>query len=164
MSPVFNQEDSTTKKTVMIMFWVFCAAVALLVAKAVLAGIAALIPAVVWIGPALWVYWHAQKHDVAKPFLWALLTLFTWVIGLVVYLIAHSDDSAIALCPTCGSRVKRQYQKCPQCGGPLTSTRAKCPSCGRKLEPSWEFCARCGASIPRPERPSSLEMPGPVES
>jgi len=164
MSPVFTEDDSPLKKTVMVMFWIFCAAVALLIAKAVLAGLAALIPAIVWVGPALWVYWHAQKHDVARPFLWALLTLLTWVIGLVVYLIVHSDDGTFALCPTCGSRVKREYQKCPQCGNALTVARAKCPSCGRRLEPSWEFCARCGASIPKSEPPDVAMMPGRIES
>lgn len=153
MSPVFNENDSPLKKTVMIMFWIVCGAVALKIVQIVLSSLGGLIAAAVWIGPAIWVYWHAQSHDVPRPFLWGLLALFTSVVGLVVYLIVHSDDCSLALCPTCGSRVRRDYQKCPHCGTALTVAPGKCASCGRRMEPSWDFCARCGAPVPKPPSP-----------
>ncbi|MCU0611995.1 MAG: zinc ribbon domain-containing protein [Candidatus Eisenbacteria bacterium] len=147
MSPVFDEHDSALKKTIMILFWAFCAMVALALAKALLAGVAAMIPVVVWVGPAVWVYWNAQKRGVARPFLWALLVLLTWVIGLVVYLLAHSDDDALPLCPACGARVRRDYACCPHCGGDVSDARSRCAACGKRADPTWEFCSRCGARL-----------------
>lgn len=153
MSPVFNENDSPLKKTVMVLFWILCGAIALKVLAVVLNSLGGLIAAAVWFGPAIWVYWHAQSRDVPRPFLWALLALFTSVIGLVVYLIVNSDDGSNALCPICGSKVKRDYQKCPHCGNALTPAQGRCASCGRKLEPTWDFCARCGTVVPKPPGP-----------
>jgi len=43
---------------------------------------------IIWIGVCIWVYKDAKKRNISNPILWALLTYFLLVVGLIVYLLA----------------------------------------------------------------------------
>lgn len=156
MSPIFKEDDSTFKKATMVVLWLVIAIVTLkLIAFLLHDVLPPLFFIAVFIGPAIWVFWNAQERGVSKPLAWALLVLFTWVIGLVIYLIVQSDGGRRLHCPACGSEVKREYTSCPGCGAELGELIRYCPSCGEAVQPGWEFCSSCGRQLDSPGVKSS---------
>lgn len=51
------------------------------------------IPLLIVIGLAVWVYKDAQKNKVDNAALWAILTFFTGLIGILIYLLAIRPDA-----------------------------------------------------------------------
>jgi cbb3-type cytochrome oxidase subunit 3 len=51
------------------------------------------VPTIILIALAVYVYKDAQKHNVDNAALWALLTFFTGIIGLLVYLLAIKPEA-----------------------------------------------------------------------
>ena len=151
MSPIFDEHDSPVKKTAIVLFWIVAAVVILKIASLVLSGVVALLPFVVLFTPAVWVYWHAQKRGEARPLLWALLTLFTWLIGLVIYLIVHPENGI--QCPSCGAKVERNFATCPSCGADLRSQIWNCRHCGKSVKTGWIYCAHCGRELEQAKIP-----------
>lgn len=51
------------------------------------------IPLIIVLALAYYVYKDATKYEVENPILWALLTLFTGVIGLLIYFLAIKPEA-----------------------------------------------------------------------
>ena len=55
------------------------------------------IPLVIWgvfIIAAIWVYKDAQKNNVDNPILWAVVTFFLGIIGLVLYFVIAKNQNS----------------------------------------------------------------------
>jgi len=148
MSPIFDEHDSPLKKTVIILGWFLVAVIAIRILLVFITNVLPVLAGLAfWLGPAVWVFWHAQKNSVARPFLWAVLTLFTWVIGLVVYLLVQSGNGKKNVCPSCGLKVEKEYVVCPGCGADLSSLQPTCPYCGKPIQSHWKYCTACGRKL-----------------
>lgn len=124
------------------------------------------------IGLAIWVGMDAERRGM-NGWLWGLLVLFTFIVGLIVYLIVGQTmgprpggstfariDSPFGRtpppaaneppttrgtgsCDTCHAEVLEGYKICPQCGHSL-----RCRECSEVLQASWKLCPQCGTTIP----------------
>jgi hypothetical protein len=97
-----------------------------------------------WFLLPTWVYVDAQERGMRRAVLWAALVLISFVLGLVVYLIARPEHTRVLECPGCG-REANGGAFCPHCGRDLS--RAFCPACKYPLKPDWAFCPACRAEI-----------------
>lgn len=86
---------------------------------------------------AVWVYKDSKAKGL-KAVLWGLLTLFTGLIGLIIYLIVRY---ATSFCHACGHKVGKEDNYCIECGVALKS---KCKKCGENLKLDWNYCTNCG--------------------
>ena len=100
-----------------------------------------------WLGLPVWVYYDARSRGMDKPLLWAVLVLFSFFIGLLVYLIVRPEKVAGNICPECKRIIKPSFAMCPYCGHNLRSSSAVCPSCGREIDAQWKYCPYCRQSI-----------------
>jgi RNA polymerase subunit RPABC4/transcription elongation factor Spt4 len=112
---------------------------------------------------AFWVGMDANRRGM-NGLLWGLLVLFTFVVGLLVYLIvaqtsangtragtpaegggvsppAHEPPRT---CGRCGGGVEATFRACPFCG---TALAGVCASCGRPAEPGWKVCPYCSTAL-----------------
>ena len=106
---------------------------------------------------AVWVFIDAGRKD-QNPVLWAVLVLFTGIVGVVVYLLASPDlirrnerpghdpiivDPAPAAprrCIGCDRETETDFKVCPFCGCPL-----RCNSCDKPLQSGWKVCPNCAS-------------------
>jgi len=148
MSPIFEENDTLVKKVVIVLGWFLVAVIAIQILKFFITDILpAIVGLVVLFGPCVWVFWHAQKNGVARPFLWALLTFFTWAIGLLVYLLVQSGNGKRQICPSCGAKVEKEFVVCPACGADLSTLQPTCPYCAKPVQPNWKYCTACGRKL-----------------
>lgn len=90
-----------------------------------------------WLLLAIWVYKDSKTRGLQQIF-WGLFTLFTGLIGLIVYLlITHRMN----FCGNCKIKVERDANYCYECGSIL---RTKCSSCGNMMNLEWNHCTTCG--------------------
>jgi RNA polymerase subunit RPABC4/transcription elongation factor Spt4 len=112
---------------------------------------------------AFWVGMDANRRGM-NGLLWGLLVLFTFVVGLLVYLIvaqtggngsreqvvAEGATSAVPAtvarraCGQCGGKVEAGFRVCPFCGAALA---AGCPSCAKPVEAGWKVCPYCSTAL-----------------
>ena len=109
---------------------------------------------------AFWVGTDANRRGM-NGVLWGLLVLFTFVVGLIVYLIVvqgstspaaapaeaiPAANGAIATggCPQCGGAVESSFEACPFCGAALGSG---CPGCARPTRSDWKLCPYCSTRL-----------------
>lgn len=85
----------------------------------------------------IWVFIDAQRRGFKAP-LWAILTLLTNIVGLLVYLVVRPEYT---ICRNCGKQLSMKFVICPYCG---TQNREQCPSCKEVLEEEWVACPYCG--------------------
>jgi hypothetical protein len=97
-----------------------------------------------WFLLPTWVYVDAQERSMRRAVLWSALVLISFVVGLVVYLIARPEHTRVLECPGCG-REANGGAFCPHCGRDLST--AFCPACKYPLKPDWAFCPACRAEI-----------------
>jgi hypothetical protein len=112
---------------------------------------------------AFWVGMDANRRGM-NGLLWGLLVLFTFVVGLLVYLIVAQTSGngtrerpAPALpttvaagggaCPRCGEGVDTGFKVCPFCGASLAPASPSCPSCARPAKPEWKVCPYCSTGL-----------------
>jgi cbb3-type cytochrome oxidase subunit 3 len=137
------------------------------------AGLFGLAALIVWIAVVVWVYRDAEKHGMNAA-IWALVVLFTHLVGLVIYLIVRGSHplavpsgggasspaspppggtatappvtpSAGPLsCPNCGKPVGPDQAFCAHCG---TRLRPACPNCGSEIRAEWKACPNCGTRL-----------------
>lgn len=109
---------------------------------------------------AAWVAVDAHRRGMSG-FLWGILVFFTFIIGLIVYLIvtragpspvpafpvsptapppAHSGTT----CSQCQAPVQPEFRVCPFCGHSL---RAGCPKCGGPVASDWKVCPHCAGPL-----------------
>lgn len=87
---------------------------------------------------AVWVYRDSKARGL-KPIFWGLITLFTGLIGFVIYLIFRYNMN---FCHACKHKVGKDDNFCYECGAALKS---KCQSCGENLKLDSNYCTKCGA-------------------
>lgn len=108
---------------------------------------------------AIWVGFDANKRGM-NGLLWGLLVLFTFIVGLLVYLIvcqspwgrngnganvaAAVPAAASKTCGKCGKQVEESFRICPYCGDSLV---AVCPGCSRPTTQGWKVCPYCSADL-----------------
>ena len=102
---------------------------------------------VAWLGLPVWVYYDARSRGMDKPLVWAVLVLFSFFIGLLVYLIVRPERVAGTTCPKCNRIIKPSFALCPYCGYDLSSSSSVCPSCGREIDAQWKYCPYCRRAI-----------------
>lgn len=90
-----------------------------------------------WIIVALWVYQNARRSKLSAP-AWGIVTLFTNLAGVLVYLVYKYLNS---VCVSCGAVQARSNVFCTNCGSKIGTT---CSACGHGLKPSDHYCPKCG--------------------
>ena len=90
-----------------------------------------LIPIIIGIVLAIWVYKDAEKRG-SSGVLWLLIVLVTGIIGLIIWLVVR---------PPIGGQPGQQQQQqgpgrvCPSCGRPIPMDAQVCPYCGNRFGP-----------------------------
>lgn len=51
-----------------------------------------------------------------NPLGWGTLAFFTWIVGVVIYLICIKPRRDEVICAACGNSIPRQHVFCPFCG------------------------------------------------
>jgi len=125
---------------------------------------------------AFWVGMDANRRGM-NGLLWGLLVLFTFVVGLLVYLIvaqtagnggkeqvvaggatsavpatvaggtAAAREQDARACGQCGGKVEAGFRVCPFCGGSLAAACPACPSCAKPTEAGWKICPYCSTAL-----------------
>lgn len=116
---------------------------------------------------AVWVGVDAQRRGL-NGLLWGLLVLFTFIVGLLVYLIvapslsrsngassfplaagvatppaaAPAASAVAASCPSCSAAIESSFKICPYCG-----TALRCASCDLQVQAGWKLCPHCGTTL-----------------
>ena len=105
---------------------------------------------IIWIMVIVWVYRDAERRGM-NGVLWALLVFIGNLIGLLIYLIVHTDSvpaskspPTISTCPNCQEPVSSIFIFCPNCG---TRLQAVCPKCRKPVERNWRVCPHCGEKL-----------------
>ena len=89
----------------------------------IVAALAALFFMLYWVLTALWVYKYAGKAKLNAP-LWGLITLFTNIAGLFIFLIYRQNGN---ICPACGTLQNKNNRYCTACGMKILDS---CQHCG----------------------------------
>ena len=95
---------------------------------------------VYWIGLALWVYKDSSKKQ-NNPSLWALLTLLTNLVGLIIYIMYNQNSK---ICTKCGAMQSKENIYCVKCG---TKLNRVCSNCGQLINNHDNFCSKCGNKL-----------------
>ena len=66
---------------------------------------------------AFWVYKDAKARGMDNAVLLTVLTVFTGLIGLLIYLLMRPKGNLVP-CPSCGGKRMEGSAKCPHCGNP----------------------------------------------
>jgi RNA polymerase subunit RPABC4/transcription elongation factor Spt4 len=109
---------------------------------------------VIWIFVIVWVYRDAERRGM-NGVLWALLVFIGNLIGLLIYLIVRSNNTAAPKeepaarpssqkCPNCQLPLSPGYLFCPNCGAEL---QAVCPRCKKPIDKDWKVCPHCGEKL-----------------
>ncbi len=93
-----------------------------------------------WLLLPVWVFINASRRD-NHPALWSILTLFTNIVGMIVYLVVRPEAHQ---CQHCKEPIERDYVVCPICG---TRNRMQCKKCEQIIDEDWNFCPRCATPI-----------------
>lgn len=97
-----------------------------------------------WVLVALWVYANAMKSRLNKT-AWGILTLFTNLAGLCVYLIYRTGRRT---CFRCGAAQSKGNRYCTDCGARLGQ---ECEHCHAMVEDGDSYCKNCGQKINKDE-------------
>ncbi|MGE5329321.1 MAG: zinc ribbon domain-containing protein [Deltaproteobacteria bacterium] len=90
-----------------------------------------------WVLLAVWVYDDSKKRGL-QQIVWGLITLFTGLIGFIIYLIVRKR---LSFCSNCKAEVTKEANYCYQCGNAL---KIKCDSCESMMNFEWNYCVNCG--------------------
>ena len=71
----------------------------------------------VQIAIAVWVYRDAKARGMDNALLLTILTVFTGLLGLLIYLLMRPKGVLVA-CPSCQKKRLEGSTKCPHCGNP----------------------------------------------
>ncbi len=108
-----------------------------MVSLKIAASVVMLLFMIYWIIIALWVYQNARKCKLSAP-VWGIVTLFTNIGGVLVYL---SYKNINGICGFCGAVQSRGNVFCTECGKKIGTT---CTKCGHYLKSSDNYCPKCG--------------------
>ena len=90
-----------------------------------------------WILLAVWVYRDSKARGLHEAF-WGLLTLFSGLVGLMIYLIMKHR---MKFCSICNMKVEKGSSYCQEFGSAL---RNECPSCKNMMDLKYNYCTCCG--------------------
>ncbi|MGE5474377.1 MAG: zinc ribbon domain-containing protein [Ignavibacteriales bacterium] len=90
-----------------------------------------------WVLLAVWVYEDSKKRGLQQIF-WGIVTLFTGLAGLIIYLLVRHR---LHFCNECKVKVDEQSSFCQECGSIL---KTKCSECGSMMNLNWNYCTTCG--------------------
>lgn len=93
-----------------------------------------------WVFVALWVYQNARKSKI-NAVLWGIITLFTNIAGLFIYLIYKQNNQS---CFKCGAIQNKGNIYCTYCGTKIIKT---CEGCSAIISEGDSFCNHCGTRI-----------------
>ena len=66
---------------------------------------------------AVWVYRDAKARGMDNAVLLTVVTVFTGILGLILYLLMRPKGNTVA-CPSCAKKRLEGSTKCPHCGNP----------------------------------------------
>ena len=89
---------------------------------------------------ALWTYQNAKKNNLNAP-LWGIITLFTNIIGVVIYAIYKRR---VIICEKCHSIQSKINVYCTNCQNKLNEI---CDNCGSIINKKDKYCPHCGEKI-----------------
>jgi len=98
-------EDTTANDTAGAIAGLGCTCIIMLVAVAIQAAI------------AVWVYKDAKARGMDNAVLLTVLTIFTGLLGLLIYILMRPKGNLVA-CPFCQKKRLEGSAKCPHCGNP----------------------------------------------
>ena len=104
------------------------------------AGVLMLLFMIYWIIIAMWVYQNAARSKLCAP-AWGIVTLFTNLAGVLVYVIYKSINK---VCPFCGAVQSAANLFCTCCGKKIG---ASCENCGHALRNEDNYCPKCGNKV-----------------
>ena len=93
-----------------------------------------------WVLIALWVYQNASKSKLNST-VWGIITLFTNLAGLLVYLIYKQNSLT---CFKCDAVQSNTNNFCTYCGSKLGKT---CDNCDSPVNSKDKYCKKCGSEI-----------------
>lgn len=93
-----------------------------------------------WVLLSLWVYQNARKSKL-NAVLWGVITLFTNLAGLFLYLIYKQNNQT---CFRCGAMQSKENVYCIYCGIKICKTCSKCDAIVNNTDC---FCNHCGNKI-----------------
>ena len=79
--------------------------------------IIALVAVAIQIAIAVWVYKDAKSRGMENAVLLTVLTIFTGLLGLLIYILMRPKGNLVA-CPSCQKKRLEGSAKCPHCGNP----------------------------------------------
>lgn len=106
----------------------------------IVGAIATLFFMLYWVLLALWVYQNARKAKI-NAVLWGIITLFTNLAGLFIYLIYKQNNQ---ICFKCGAVQNKSNIYCTYCGIKISKT---CKNCSAIIIEGDNFCNQCGKEI-----------------
>ncbi|MDR1620369.1 MAG: zinc ribbon domain-containing protein [Clostridiales bacterium] len=111
-----------------------------------------------WAALAVWVFLDADRRNY-HPALWGVLTLFTNVVGMIIYMVVRPERIT---CASCKEPLDKKYAHCPYCGARV---QAACPNCNELVAEQWAHCPYCGTELPRGDVMTAAATiePGPAD-
>ncbi len=107
-----------------------------------------------WFLLPTWVYLDAREHMVENPGLWVLLTVISFIFGLIIYLIVRPNQLKSLNCPECNAKLNESNAYCPSCGCNLKNMC--CDNCKYPIKHEWHFCPNCMAELKSKEPDETL--------
>lgn len=89
---------------------------------------------------ALWTYQNAKTNRLNAP-LWGIITLFTNIIGVLIYAVYKRN---IIVCEKCNSIQNKNNIYCTRCQNKLNETCEKCRSI---ISVHDKYCSHCGGQV-----------------
>lgn len=110
------------------------------VALKIVAAVVALFFMIYWVLLALWVYEHARREKLNAP-LWGIVTLFSNLAGLFIFLLYRQSGT---ICKSCGTLQSKGNSYCFNCGSQLSES---CSHCGKMVGTHDKYCPSCGKAV-----------------
>ena len=95
-----------------------------------------------YLGQALWIYIDSSKTDSRYGWLWAILSLISFPVPLIIYFII--SRSGMKKCDSCGKIMDKRLNICPHCGD---NPNPQCTNCGYSIDIKWNFCPNCNTKL-----------------
>lgn len=93
-----------------------------------------------WVLTAMWVYQNAVRSRLYAP-VWGIITLFTNLAGVLLYVIYKNINS---VCAFCGAVQSSSNLFCVHCGKQIGIS---CVQCGSTLKMNDDYCPKCGHKV-----------------
>lgn len=88
--------------------------------------------------------------------LWTVVAVFVPnFVGIIIYLVVRSTTPKKAICSSCKTPVKDEYNICPECGSKFVKF---CNSCKQPVEAGLKICPYCGESVEGVEEPTGVKI------